>query len=147
MNKRKGEREKLLYFYTLNLMLTMDHLRQISFHPIPSTSCLVHSHDSFKCTRIIVNGSMHGQEKMVSLFFRSGHLMTISSIFIRLSHKTLTIVNISEPYAHTNKNNAILRLKPIFCANDVTLNAFFLSLLSIEAVLPVLALQRFLHLQ
>lgn len=39
--------------------------------------------------------------------------MTISSTFIRLYHKTLTIVNISEPYAHTNNNNAILRLKPI----------------------------------
>lgn len=56
----------------------------------------------------------------------SGHLMTISStaesvfFFVLLffisvvSQNPLAIVNISEPYAqHTNKNNAILRLKPI----------------------------------
>lgn len=54
----------------------------------------------------------------------SGHLMTISStaesVFSSFSvfyfgclAKPLTIVNISEPYAHTNKNNAILRLMPI----------------------------------
>lgn len=53
----------------------------------------------------------------------SGHLMTISStaesvfflffLYLGCLTKPLTIVNISEPYAHTNKNNAILRLIPI----------------------------------
>lgn len=57
------------------------------------------------------NGSMHGQEKMVSSFF-IGSLNDYQYFFIRLSHKTPTIVNISEPDAHANNNNAILRLIP-----------------------------------
>lgn len=82
--------EDLLYFCTLNLMSTMDHLRWIGFHPYPST-CFVRSHGCFNhptyhpyTVRCMVKRKCYP--------FLLGHLMTISSTFIRLSQAP-TIVN------------------------------------------------------
>lgn len=63
---------------------------------------------SFFCLGVFEFGSLNDYQQYG--WIESGFFLVF--VFFRLSHKTLTIVNTIETYAHTYKNNAILRRMP-----------------------------------
>lgn len=139
-------------------MPTMDHLQRIGHILIPFTCSWLFARRSqimsvcvgwYRCTYHRITVQCMVKRKWYPLFF-IGSLNDYQYFFIRLSHKTPTIVNISEPDAHANNNNAILRLIPssrLFFSFSLcwTMSHFFHFVHSHPNFNSTLSLQRFVY--